>query len=218
MIDDLERYFSLVVTVAVGSSAISAFVVKAARLMDRESGTVGRFLTRLLGYVAWPFHKLSLAFLAGLSIGLIILAVVLGVRVFSPSTAPSVTIASPQDGSRAGIVVPVEGRSAHIGSDRSIWLFVQPHLAPKFHPQPGPVPRRLTGEWSGRVQLGDPSHEPAEGEKFDVLAVLTTRQASAVIERYLARSARSGSYPGLDVLPAGAEIGGEITVLFSRTG
>lgn len=128
-----------------------------------------------------------------------------------PGPTPTVEITNPTDGGEVVHSTQVRGTSSNISPDQDIWLVVQPHLAPQFHPQPGPVAQGQDGEWIGTAFFGEsPSRNIGEG--FELIVVLATREASQAFREYLDQSSRTGSFPGLAFLLDGTEIEDQITV------
>ena len=89
------------------------------------------------------FLFLSAAFLASITVTLLVLAIV-----FSGDHSPRLWIKSPAENNRVGLSIAVRGGSSHLGSNRYIWLFVKPSSTTQYYPQSGPVFKRpKNGDW-----------------------------------------------------------------------
>ena len=153
--------------------------------------------TRRLGKYHFPrFLFLSAAFLASITVTLLVLAIV-----FSGDHSPRLWIKSPAENNRVGLSIAVRGGSSHLGSNRYIWLFVKPSSTTQYYPQSGPVFKRPNGDWSDIAKLGDAASPPLSGAVFDVLAVIVDSRANTAILRYQARSRSTQANPGLGTLP-----------------
>lgn len=135
----------------------------------------------------------------------------------TPTSVPepvvaSVTITSPIDGASVAHTELVTGTHSNAPPDHQLWLIVQPHLAPRYHPQLAPLVQRQDGVWSGFAYFGeDPSTNA--GEQFQLIVVLATRAASEEFQRYLDQSETVESFEGLPFLPEeGMEMVDQITV------
>lgn len=98
--------------------------------------------------------------------------------------------------------------------ENPFWVFVAPHAVAKIWPQSpdaceGESVYTQQGLWEVRAGIGGPD---STGEFFDILIVIADEAASTEISQTLEQWCRVNSYPGLDELPAGAELYKTITV------
>jgi hypothetical protein len=110
----------------------------------------------------------------------------------------------------------VRGTSSNIPAGHEIWVLVRGHGAPQFHPQPGPVRRAQSGKWTARVQLGADSL--TKNARFDVVAVVASREASVTLANYLENAISTGRFAGVALLPEGTEVKDEVTVEVAARG
>ena len=132
-------------------------------------------------------------------------------RTATPTVVPSVEITEPVDGGTVEYITNVRGTFANVPADRDIWVVVQPHLAPQFHPQPRAIIDRPKGEWWATAYFGA-SPSTNIGEKFDVIVVLADADGSQAFKDYLSQVEQTGSKKGLAFLPDGVESYDHITV------
>ncbi len=129
----------------------------------------------------------------------------------TPTVPASVEITEPADGGTVEHKTQVGGTVADLALGRDIWVFVQPHLAPQFHPQPKAITNREKGEWWATAYFGT-SPSTNIGEQFEVIVTVADRGGSQAIEDYLRQAEQTGSWPGLAFLPDGVEMYDQITV------
>jgi hypothetical protein len=115
-----------------------------------------------------------------------------------------VEITEPLDGETVEHITQVRGTFADVPADRNIWVVVQPHLAPQFHPQPKAIMNRPKSEWWATAYFGE-SSSTSIGEQFEVIVVLADAEGSQAFEDYLRQAEQAGSYKGLAFLPDGVE-------------
>jgi len=127
-------------------------------------------------------------------------------------TPPVVTIDMPAKGGVIDHTFKVTGSFSNLPPGASIWVLVQSHDAPQYHPQSGPAIELSGGQWSTIAYAGE-SPFKSIGEQFEVIVVVADREASMAFLDYLREYQQMGSYPGMTFLPEGAEIVCEETVV-----
>lgn len=127
-----------------------------------------------------------------------------------PVPTPFAEITSPSSGALVGFETRVSGDFRNLSQGQDIWVIVQPHLSPQFHPQ-GRAVKTAEGQWSGVAYFGE---QPASnvGEEFELIIVAATQNMSQAFVDYLAEAEKTGSFPGLAFLPEEATILDQITV------
>jgi hypothetical protein len=128
----------------------------------------------------------------------------------TPAPTPFAEITSPSDGARVYHETRVSGDFRNLSQDQDIWVMVQPHLSPQFHPQENAV-KTADGQWFADAYFGE---QPSSnvGERFELIIVAATQETSQAFLDYLAEAKETGSFPGLAFLPEGATILDQITV------
>ena len=115
----------------------------------------------------------------------------------SVAAVPAVSITSPPPQSQVTSVVQVTGTFSVLPLNAEIWVLVRPSNSPLWWPQPEPVKATgRNGTWQQTVVLGG-------GDKFDIAAVVASKDASVQLAEYVRRGSGTGSYPGIP-LPPGA--------------
>jgi hypothetical protein len=109
-----------------------------------------------------------------------------------------VDISSPEDGQMVPQEVRLSGRFENLDPGSEIWLVVVPGGSLLYFPQEGPAAVQDNKWISPPIFLGGPGER---GERFDVLAVTASGEASLVFRQYLEDGAKTGMFPGLSELP-----------------
>lgn len=123
-----------------------------------------------------------------------------------PGTAqPHLTFTIPSESSRVVLHQEVKGTVFDISPDQHLWLVVQAKNQ-NFYPQ-GEIIPDVNGRFSSYSYFGD--HETKSGEKFHLIAVVTSRKVSDSFMNYLKMENNSG-LPGLP--PDGVQIVSNIEV------
>jgi hypothetical protein len=135
----------------------------------------------------------------------------------------AVWVASSDGGAaRLSIVSPGMNQTVPRGEIevRGTWSNIDEHDAPRlivyspdirrFYPDAEPIDQDNDGNWSARVVVGVADDV---GKMFDLIAITSDASAKKSIEQYLAEGARTGDYPGLKQLPAGATRQDTVTVV-----
>lgn len=131
----------------------------------------------------------------------------------SDTAQPHIDFAIPREGGTVQHDQEIQGTAFGIPSDRYLWIVLQPKSVPKYFPQPYTVTPGVDGKFETRVRFGA-GPDTDKGEKFSILAVVASREASDKFTRYLEEGEREGgNFPGLDSLPDGTKIAQQITVV-----
>lgn len=99
-----------------------------------------------------------------------------------PPPPASVTITSPESGSRIPRHVIVRGTASHIPKDKELWILVE--AGGHYFPQPGPVYVVDDGTWSAEAWVGSDEAEDI-GRHFMLIAALADKAGSAAIHANL---------------------------------
>jgi hypothetical protein len=152
---------------------------------------------------AWAKSLFALCYL-GLNVlgsATLMLAVLTG-----PSTKEA-AITYPAQGNGVQEQERLTGTSRNFASDEPPWIVVVPWDGQKFCPQ-GPVSVDFSGNWSLLVNIG---LEHDGDKRFDLLIVGVDHAAAERFKAYL-KTKVSVVYPGMDQLPPGSQLFGDITV------
>jgi hypothetical protein len=124
----------------------------------------------------------------------------------------SVTITYPQNSSKVGSNVTVNGNSQNVSAHQVIWIIV---FVPKvgvgyqYYPMSEAAKMQDNGEWSSFTTLGG---DKDIGDRFDIIAVIADQTAQEAIRDYISsltaynngsKSNVPGFLPGIATLPAG---------------
>jgi hypothetical protein len=128
-----------------------------------------------------------------------------GVRTTSAQNPrPQVEFLLPEPG-RVAWKTPVFFRYSHVGKDSELWLIER---ADKYYPQPHcpgeqPTVERLPGEQSGswRLTMEIGPKSARRGESFELLVLLTSKQASHLLSEQIRGWCTRAPWPGLSKLP-----------------
>jgi hypothetical protein len=120
-----------------------------------------------------------------------------------------VHVSSPSPGGQVPAAAAVRGTSAHLGAGQVIWVFTINPGGSSLNPQPRPAAVGCDGSWSSQVFVGGAGDA---GKPFQILVAVADPAAAAAITAYLADAQRTGSYPGMAALPAGARLADQLTV------
>lgn len=143
--------------------------------------------------------------------GVILLMANLGVwgwRIWGNST--EVKITEPLAGASVGMLEMVKGTSRNIPSGQTIWVVIYSQDVGRYYPQNEPADIRANGGWDSRCSFGV---EQDSGKKFDIIAVLTNKEAQDTFNSYLTQAREQKSWPGLERLPDSAVRYDRITVI-----
>jgi hypothetical protein len=120
------------------------------------------------------------------------------------SPRPQVEFLSPEPG-RVAWKTPVSIRYSHLGKDSALWLIEH---ADKYYPQPHcpgeqptveRLPSQQSGSWKQTIEIGPRSARP--GETFELLVLLTSKQASQLLSEQIKGWCTTAPWPGISKLP-----------------
>jgi hypothetical protein len=138
-------------------------------------------------------------------IGLIVIVIVnVGVLgfVLNGYFAPvNVDITYPSQNSNVGIAEVVQGTSQNIPGGKSLWILVYIPTLDRYYPMLNPPLLQSNGDWSCLTTIGGPT----DSGTFQIVAMLTDKNAQNAFDTYNKNSAPTGNYPGIltQELPSG---------------
>jgi hypothetical protein len=121
-----------------------------------------------------------------------------------------VKITEPVAGASVEMLGMVKGTSRNIPVGQTIWIVIYSQDVGRYYPQNDPADMQATGGWASRSSFGI---EQDAGKKFDILAVLASREAQDTFSAYLTQARDKKSWPGLERLPDSAVRYDRITVI-----
>ena len=120
-----------------------------------------------------------------------------------PQRPDSSIISEPKDGDRVKHIQSLTGWYSENEEESDLWIVVQPVQSPNYHPQPGPITKDKNGTWKAVSYLGKSASENI-GEEFNIFLISASPEASKRFSEYLAFSADTKKWVGLERLPNGA--------------
>jgi PGF-pre-PGF domain-containing protein len=121
---------------------------------------------------------------------------------------PEINITYPLNTTSVNMQETVNGTAKNIPSGYNVWIFVYPLTANKFYPQSGNI-NIINGDWSLTIGIGNKENV---GEQFKILALLANQKAHEELTNYVNTGKNTSIWPGIDVIPDGADIYNEVTV------
>ncbi len=104
----------------------------------------------------------------------------------------------------------VQGTARNLRPGEKIWVFTQNPGDSHFNPQPQAAVVSSSGSWSSQTFVGSAGDA---GKQFQILVAVADSAAATTIISYLANANRTGNFPGLPKLPAGARLYGQVPVI-----
>ncbi|MDD3248025.1 MAG: hypothetical protein PHF18_14430 [Methanosarcina sp.] len=122
---------------------------------------------------------------------------------------PEIQITYPVNGAKVGIKEFIKGTQKNIPDDKALWVVIFPYESYNYHPVKEVNIQDDGSDFTVPITIGT---EENSGEMFDIIAVLTDKDAQEVFTNYLETAAEQQNWPGISSLPEGAEEMYKVTV------
>ncbi|MGZ4881338.1 MAG: fasciclin domain-containing protein [Halobacteriota archaeon] len=110
-------------------------------------------------------------------------------------------IVYPHDGDSAGPTEPMSGTATTPSSGQTLRMVLYIPSVGRYYPQKEPIKINSDGSWYYRCTIGSAGDN---GRQFQIHVVTADANANSAFDNYIANGQRTGEYPGMTALPAGA--------------